>query len=290
MSLQHVLSAVRELMLSADKELPSLPAEREELYSRWFPNLNSAELEDLAKIQPDRLGIYRKTIFNGEGSTLSLHLPMTLTRLKQHGHFPAALARELHKKFPWKSNKSIDLLRGFKEFLRSELAPVVALSPEILDLCEIETLSLLIRRAPDDLVEAVRAKNPEILESLTVAQLLETKFIIPRHVCFAEFSFDVVGAHKHYRENKKTLPEIIERRQCFGVGARNASQYVRWINVPEAIWKCLQNAQAAASQPLGELAEIIVESECPDKSEQEAFIFFASILAAYINSGLVVIP
>ena len=254
------------------------------------------EVEDLAKIEPKKLGMYTMTIFNGEKSGLNNHFKMTLALLKRHWdklsdrpYNEFELVKEIHKVRPWKSNKFRDLAENFKIYLLEDEDKFTKEISELFDTVTFETTVMDTRRHLN--TGGLEAKDSLALaeiSQMTVPDLLALSYQMPAYNHFLNFSHDMV-ATKNYFKKEKELPEEILKTNQFAICSRNIKMISRWTAVPELLWSNLKDHKRNASKELAELADIADELFPDIENEKVLFSKFIEQIAALVNHGAIVL-
>ncbi len=295
MSLASVLSAVREIMLD-ELPLPESAEARLQFFEQRFPGLSPEEREDLSKIRPEGFRTYTGTIFSGERSVLRNLFPITFAELArayaQHFGEPLdtfELAKDLHRKHPWKGNATVGLTTKFVEYLTIDRTDLKNLVPWLSDLSELEQLSVFISRSPDEACDSREGIHLTTLQSLSVGELLEISFAIPSAVVFKRFSWDVLTLRDYYYANDRALSSSLPRACTLpAIGARTRTLNVRWEVVPDALFSHLSLLPRASEFPLAKLAECYA-SGTSEQDEMRVFQEFFTQLIRLETIGAVVI-
>lgn len=241
MGLHQVLSAIRTLILDSE-QLPVTYDERNETYAQWFPDLTSAEREDLAKIPNEKLQIYTATIFTGESKIIQNHFKLTLKAL-----IPAweavynepwkrvPFTRKIHSVRPWKSYETQAFVNSVRDALCHDLPELLQHTPAISDFARLEALAVEIKRAPDIEQQFASAVPLEALQSFTVDELLSLQVHVQpasRTLTLARDIIPVyVAFHRDGIEPELTLPET----ETHVIGSRTPENLLRWTRVPAGI-------------------------------------------------------
>jgi len=178
MGLPDVLSAVRQLILDGI-DLPACAGDRQKLYAIRFQGLSADELEDLAQMDPARLGLYTRSIFAAEGRMLTSYFPLTLHLLKRgwpHGIYSAReLAHRIHGVAPWRGIHSPSLGTCLGEFIQHGRAWTIEPMPYIEDVYRYEQASLEIRKAPNEDPRPHGVERLRDAASVSVEEMLSWK-------------------------------------------------------------------------------------------------------------------
>ena len=290
MALAGVLSAIRTLILDVD-QFPSDVASRQKKYCSLFPELTQTEIEDLAKIEPDRIKTYTTSIFAGEANILKNHFKVTLALLTNI--WPKVyseelnytqLTRKLHNLRPWKSNLTVDLASNFYQFLLNDVPELIEASNILQHIADLELTTLEIRRAEDDSNE-VSVVHPYVFdENLQVSEFLSLNFSVPSCVRLKKYPYDVVQIYKEFNLEKREPAANLPEQLTFALGSRNQKKFVRWKVVPEVIFDALKLKSSAT---LSELAEVFVSASNTEQSEAEVFAQFLELVAALNRAGII---
>lgn len=291
MSLAAVLSAVRVLIL----DCPNLPESydaRIDFFNQNFSSLEKNEIEDLAKIAPEKLSIYTQTIFAGEKSVLSNHFPLTFALIKSKFDSKTdffELVKDLHLKRPWKSHLTAGLVKGFVEYLEFDRPDILEKIPEISEISKLERLSLQISRKKTE--ETTNTLPIEDISKLTVAELMEIPCKLAETIKLQNFSFDTASYRQLFLDNEHKLPETaIEKKSIFTIGSRNKWHNVYWNHLSKNVFEFLKENEKN-SFSLGELATSYLEGEDQNRSEEELFQSFIQLFSTLLEDGaLIIIP
>ncbi|MEZ4753007.1 MAG: hypothetical protein R3A13_01690 [Bdellovibrionota bacterium] len=294
MALAGVLSAIKELVLDAPT-LPDSLTDRQALYADRFSSLSKEEIEDLAKIDPEKLGIYTMTIFKGEKSGLNNHFKMTLGLLKRNWsklnstpYNEFELVKQLHKVRPWKSNKFRDLAENFKIFLLEDQPKYKENIPELSDVLSYETTVMDTRRFKNAGLEAKDSLQVKALSEMKVPDLLKLHYQVPSYNHFLQFSYDIISAGI-YQKKEKTLIQTFNQGNQFAICSRNIELITRWTELPEVFWNTLKSNERSKNYELSELADLADEIMPDAKNEEELFANFFAYIAKLVERGAVII-
>ncbi len=295
MPLANFLSAVRELILDTDTFADNLD-DRVADYTTRFPALSPEEIQDLAKITPDRLKIYTSTIFHGEKSTLLNHFACSFACLAKYWEeayrrkfSEVGLVRALHRRYPWETNQTITLANNYVRYVAEALTEIQNVCPWIVDLTNLELLSLITKREHSD-VEARDSLQEDELLQLTVEEILSLKAQIPEYVHFEQFSYDVIEVIRsfHQKSSIDTVPTT--KNPVSAICGRNQKLYPRWAKTDIRLHDWLRDRRQKAQIDIEELADFFLNSIAdPADSEEEVFILFLRTLTSFINAGILVI-
>lgn len=289
MALPAVLTAMRQIILDLE-ELPASPEARLKLYRKRFPDLSPHELEDLSKIENNGFKTYTTSIFQGEKGVIFNHFPVTLNILQSHWENvrgtpfkPFELARQLHRRYPWKSYTTEALLQNFVSFVQTDLKNIEALAPGISEMARFEYLIFEIKRAPDDNLGDVL--TVEQLNALTVEQALALKLFIRANVRFDEFRYDVLGARRSYLRQKSTITAL-SPLHCLLIGGRNGAHLVEWVVAEPHIYRFIKENPRSHPLNLEDLAACVVEHSVKS-AQEETFVEFLSVVVELMRCGLI---
>lgn len=296
MSLSDVLTAVRKLILDPI-DLPEDAEARRADYSSRFPKLKAEEIEDLAKMDPRRIRTYTDSIFSGQTSILEDKFEITFAVISaclesqfKEKFYPFDFVRAVHAARPWLDNATEALGRNLIEYLKNDRPEIIAAAPEVLDAAEIELASLLVIRAPNDIVSARDSLKRAELEALPVARLMEVEMIVPSYVQLRKFEFDAPSLRRAFYDGGKKLPEKrIEKRPVLAAAGRNYEFFVRWRELSQPVFDLLSELQRSVPTPLEELAAAVTDTLPPETDEVEAFRAFYVQASDLAESGIIIL-
>lgn len=287
MALAAMLSALRTLILDL-RELPSEAEARRALYAHIFPELSAPEVDDLVKIDPQKLGIYSTSIFTGEGKLLEAKLPMTWEALRRcwetcFHERPTyqQMARRLHALHPWRSNRTEDLVEGALEFIGTNIPLSDWRRLEIVALANLERDRFYAARRIPNLPSICLPL--EELTKLTVSELLAARCFIPSTTLLSEFDYAVLKARDAFRHNKEFLP-LIPMHTCV-VTSRATDNSVHCTEVPAPVLALLQRVGANAYVSVEDLAITFTATLGGDQNESQQFAQFFDFLLTLIEQG-----
>lgn len=296
MALAQFLSAVRVIILDLN-EIPSEFSERQTQYSKLFPTLTKEEIEDLAKISPDRFKTYTSSIFHGETGILDNHFKLTLKLLKNSWReifsFKCSeylLVKDLHKFRPWNSNKTYAFAKNFVDYLSYDVSAIKANFPQIIEAANLELLGLEVKRAPDFGLMPHDSIQAQDLSDFSIERLLELRCQLPTYLRIAKLSYDLLPAWDAVRNADEKFPDQIEWRDCFVVGARNRENLGQWLEIKKSIYDLFSNALQSKSEiSLAQLAESFMTESNPNLSEAELFTQFMILMRDFLEYGVLII-
>jgi hypothetical protein len=286
MALPAVLSAFRQLVLDGI-DLPDTPAGRASLYKSRFTGLSPEEVEDLSKMEPERLALYTTSVFSAEGGILKSAFPLSLAIIEakwseSRGKFsPAKVARLVHKAAPWRGIHSMSLGESFGVFVRQECAEILESNPELGDAIRLEQATLEIRRAPN---EEVPAQSPKVLERLShlqVEALLEREVFIPNLIRSLTLGYDIIPVRRDLIESGR-LSEC-SKKDAVVVGARPQEYGVLWVETNPHIAAFLSERRGGCVS-LGQIAEVFLDG-VQQSTDEEAFRAFYALVHELIGVG-----
>ena len=286
MALQAVLTALRQLILD-ETSLPNSIEERVKLFKSRFVGLSEDEIQDLAKMPPQRLGVYTHSVFTAEGNILQGAFPLTVAALRSWwpsawGPFSTfALARRVHSRAPWRGIHSMSLGRSLLTFIDAECSEAAARFPWLEDGARYEQATLEIRKAPNESIAPQPMSVLQEISHLTVEALLGTPVYVPSLLHSLSLKYDVIPLRRQVADGG-LLSECLRREQVV-VGARPNDYGVAWIEVPEPVSETLCRCRGG-SAAIGVLAEAYLSQSAAD-TEQEAFSAFCSMLRDLVSSG-----
>jgi hypothetical protein len=294
MALSEFLSAVRVLIMDMDA-LPETVEERREQYSKLFPSLSVDEVSDLSKVPPEKFRQYTSTIFYGERGMVSNHLPISLKVMQESWQEVFgrpfrlySVIKELHRAFPWKSNRTIEFVKNFERYVNSEeLTSLVEREPSLPDLVRLEMAALRIKRFPDEELSSRDSLAREKIAALTVEELLSLHCCVPESAEFLEFNYDVVSTLSYFRANGRQLPEEIKRRRVWAAGGRARSLFPGFVEISEKEKAFLSSLPRKIPMTLEELAGGVVSQE-EGESEEEVFARFLELVVSLGDVGAVI--
>jgi len=288
MALAAVLSAMRELILDIDS-IPYIESDRQTSYANWFPDLAPEELEDLAKIPPKKLKIYTATIFTGESSVFKNHFKMTIKILdkawQELNLSPLNLVqftKLVHKKRPWKSYQTQNLVDNFQQVIANDLPDLIQAYPYLPDLALVEATAVKIKRKPDTDQTKNAVTLSEILDK-TVQELMSLKLSVKPSCHFLTLNFDVYNSYYMFYTKQVGFNEP-EESLNYVLGSRNSDNEVRWTRVSQAIFDLLKTQREVL---LGTLAEAFL-SDCPsDAALEDNFQEFIKLVVLLENNAAI---
>ncbi len=293
MALAAVLSAMKDLILIAP-ELPNEQSERLVYINKTFPALSDSEAEDLAKINPDKFKIYTHSIFSAERDLIARNFSMTIEYLKRYWQESFGqsfdllrLAKDLHKKKPWKSSTSVDLGKIFLEFLNEDCYAILSKAPFLTELADMELSLRISRRSPDDQIMPHDSADISTLTSMTVEEILNLNYLIPSNVQFKEFNYNLIAARSAFITDR-LLPEDIETKKIYSSLSRNRDAYQRWSEYPQEVYLALTSQELQKPYSLSILAEEFLKSSDGSKSEIDLFKEFIAIIVHSSEAGTIV--
>ncbi len=293
MALAAVLSAVRELILETDR-IPEDEFGRRAEYRERFPALSPLEIEDLAKIVPQKIRTYTSTIFNGEKNILRDLFSGTIALLKSQWKkcygTPFDLfefTKDLNRKCPWHGNATVVLAEGLVRYIQEHRPEIVREAPEILDIMKFELFSMKIRRLAEARHEQVLSSR-DSLSKLTVAELMALRFKLNPPYAFVRFDHNVIGElQSYYRDD--FFPAVLERRPQYSVVSRNSHNRLRWRELSAQLFEFLNSIGPSESRTLEELALVFAALNPTLPSEQELFTGFITLILGLMDDGVVVV-
>lgn len=293
MALSGVLSAMRELLLDYE-ELPATVEARKETYREWFPELQTEEIEDLAKIPAEKIKIYTGTIFQGEASVVKNHFAATLEIVSRNWkditgqNFDAyRFIRRMHKSRPWKDTTTNGLLENVQEHLREDIPQIGEKEPAIYDLSRFEYERLQIKRSPDETPGIRESLSRADLINFTVEELLSLIMIRSTTSKLESFSYDVVDAfHSFYKSG--SLSEEIAEKTVYAAGARDREQLARWYTCDSSLFSFLSSLAPGEACTVEQLAAFFLEN-LTEKTQEEVFQQFILTLADLNDCGIIIL-
>jgi hypothetical protein len=292
--LAETLSALRQLILD-DIELPPEHAARRALYGSLFPKLDGETLDDLARMEPQRLGVYTRSIFSGERGLLTSHFPLTVAVLQRFAEETTGkkldlyeFVRGLHSRFPWNGNSTDSFAKNFaadtaERFFRGEV-PL-----EARECSRFELARLRAARSEDSPLFQFPKPDPEAISRLTVDELLDTKAGVPSGVRFELFEIDAAALYDEFREAEKTLPAgPIERHDTAIVISRSRSFSLFATALSRPVYDFLSRVPADELFALEELAEAFAGEEAA-ADENRLFREFFQLVALLESRGAIVL-
>lgn len=237
MALPQFLTAMRQLIVD-ETELPSDAAERRRWMRAQFADLSASEVDRLLAMPPERVEVYRHTIFSGMRGQAEAYLPLATAMIERARRSIAPpklgaadkgapdnecgdrvdepdplelfeLMRDMHRRMPWRSHSSRELARNFQAYMQRDHQPLLEAWPMITDLLEYEATGLEVYFAADvdeALWQPLTREDFDALLALEVGELLETPVLCPAFVQVRNFAHDVAGMNSHWLEHE-SLPE-----------------------------------------------------------------------------------
>lgn len=290
MALQHVLSAMRTLILDTET-IPADVSARTVAYQNWFPELSAHETEDLAKIQPEKLKIYTATIFTGEAKIVRNHFKMCTAILESawpavynQAFRPGLFARKVHSLRPWQSYETQAFVNTVRDVLCQDLPGLLEHTPALADLARLEALVVEIKRHPDEALRDGRLGMQEVFAS-TVEDLLALNVHVPGSHRFAAFDFDVVSSFQRFHGNDRKLAVPETASKTYAIGYRSAGNQARWHVISESFYAALATHAVVS---LSEIAGQFVAAY-PDTAEADLFALFIEELRALLERQAIVL-
>lgn len=294
MALAAVLSAIRTIIL----DVPDIPAgeqDRRVSYRVLFPELSVEEVEDLAKIPPQKLFIYTRSIFNGESDLIAHHHPFTCALVERawqkhrRGEFKLRnLVRAVHAKHPWKTKWTEGLIESFGRYLADSASEFGDLRNQITEAAAFERHIFYARRCADAAAKGGVTVDRKRLASLTVGEVLSLGWYIPATTTFQTFTYDVPAAYAYFQSHQGRLPNLIAQRKAFLMFGRDGRHAARWREIPEQLFSYFSK-ESRGEGTLDAVAERFVQTLPPGLSEQESFVQFITFGVDLIEAGLVVV-
>lgn len=293
MALAAVLSAMRSIILDA----PALPSDenaRRNFYREQFPGLSECEAIDLAKMQPERLTIYTRSIFSGEAGILKNYFRMTVAAIERAYQRQGRLLKlrdfvqAMHKVFPWKTKTTEGLVESFERFLAHPASELGDQRELIRELAAFERQVFFARRLPLNEYEPGQGLRIDELRTRTVGDLLTLHWKLPTTTALGAFHWDIPSAQAAYKQSGN-LPEMIDEREVRIIFSRDHENYVHWTQVPESVRLYLSSVERK-DDSLGSLAEAFVTS-CPTHSDEaKMFSDFLKLVETLLATGAIVLP
>lgn len=293
MALNTVLSALRSLILDG-VEIPRDPHARRALYQKRFQPLTETELEDLVIIPPEKLQIYTNTVFSGHRSTLLMHFPVTYALLatrcgKTFDGF--RLVQELHAEQPWQGNATLTLARSFVDFLSSLNSRYRKAAPEAPDVAQMECLALEIARGFNPSDTGMALLTPEEKGALLVEELLGLPVLLPENLRYFHSCFDVLSFRSAYFERNGSIPDRPATvKNCFYIGGRDPSHFVRWTEVSPPVYKLLTGHRPGDTILVDDIASAFLEGQASESTEDELFQQFMAMFMQLERYGICFLP
>jgi len=296
MTLNHVLSAVRELILDQETTSDTFDHRRTE-FAKRFPQLEQKEIDDLAAIAPERMQVYTELIYNGELSMLRWVYPITfavLTRLKQLEGEPSlerqyffGIVRELHRFRAWRSDSSRLLAGNFQDFMIESKPDLQQAWPGLLDIIDYEKTAVDVFYAPD---VPHREMTLSQLEAFSVGELLDLPVFMPGFVALRKFQYDVLPLGVQWRDEGKIPGHLPGRSDNQAVCGRDVETLMpRWLAVDKAAHHALRQLSSAESLTLNDVAGVYLEAQTwpEDQTEEIQFQRFFQALVEWISAGVI---
>lgn len=274
MALADVLSAIRVLVMDGES-LPRDLEARKVFCERKFPALSAEELEDLARMDPERLAIYTRSIFIQESRMLERHFPATVEVLRELWKdvlFSTldlrALVQDLHHKVPWRTPHTKDFGANFVEYIETHLGPLVHIKKDLSHLARVELARLEVRRELDehDFKGAAEAQH---LAQLSVESLLSSTVKIPHAVRILRIPQPAAGEESvpsqcGFTTYATHAARAFESDALVMSRTRDLLVKTGWVTAGTGTW--LESFTRPGQATIGEMAERFVEnvSESPE--------------------------
>lgn len=292
MPLANVLSALRILILDGEaSKLTSVS--REQYLSSRLPQLTAEELADLIKIPADKLAIYTRSIFAGEGQLLQRKLPATWALLREI--WPScfgesinhiAVARKLHQFKPWDSRKTESLVQHYTEFIRKCILPGSGKwQPLLFDTLQFELATFWLYRSPEVPDLGQNQKNLTALEEITVEELLSLSCALSKNVAFLALQHRFVPGAANL--SQRVTSENFKLEPQYLVGARAADNHVTWLELTLPVFQKLRSIHPRGNVQIAELAQVFLADERSFESETAQFKEFMQFFAELISIGFI---
>lgn len=298
MPLQEVLSTIRQVVLD-DLPLSENFEERKRYFYDRFPGLTVEEIEDFAKIPPERFKLYTGTIFRGERSVLVKHLAITFALLDnfwrknhQRAFDTFSFVKDMHQKRPWKNTTTEGLVECLMYYLSEDLSHICQAIPELIDVARLEESSLKVARFRDGMLDSRTGLKISDLETLTVHKLLQLQFGIPQYTKLEHFSYNVVFLREQFYQGRNLVE--LQRQDIWAVAGRDASLRVRWVVLPEEIARYVSANTRDQLLEVSQFADWFVENSAGQENdaridETELAVNFISLLLRLADAGVVVL-
>jgi hypothetical protein len=293
MPLANVLSALRILILDHDTVPPNFTARRDYLQQR-LPQLTNSELADLIKIPADKLAIYTRSIFAGEGQLLQRKLPATWELLREiwpscfgEAANHMAVARKLHQFKPWDSRKTESLIEHYAQFIEKCIMPDCGeLAPLLLDTLQFELATFWLYRSSESLASNRNDFTPASLAALTVEELLRTTCSFSKNVSFLELHYRFVPGSANLSQ-RVTEQKFRQQQPQWVVGARAPDQRVTWLELTRPLFKELRSLHSCGKAQIAEIAEAFLADGREFDSETAQFKAFMQFFAELRATGFI---
>lgn len=291
MPLNHILSAVRQLIL--DESTPDISERgRCQYLAERFPDLTESEVNDLAEIPPDRMGVYTRLIFNGERTMLKWVYPVTFAALHRIDADVDEfnLMRDLHRHRPWTSQSSRELADIFQDYVVHRRLDWQSACPALLDLIESEKTSLQVFYALDF------PHNPIDIAQwnrFSVGELLEQPVIIPPYIALRTFACDIVEFTRRYRREDSLPDDWPAMTTTHAVCSRDPETLMpRWLTLSDPAFCALSAITPATPTLANDLAQHYIEAATPElrADEQALFQSFFTFLSQASGIGAIAQP
>lgn len=290
-----MLSAMRELILDGPLPAGDISLRRASL-ARRFPDLDRAEIDDLAAIPPERIHVYTRLIFNGERATLRWAFPMSLAAIRRMlgvaddaAAVNAAdfeLVRDVHRRRPWHSASHRALAANFQTYVLRHRPDLTTQWGGLVDLVDYERTDVDIFYAND--VPHVQC-DVERLAAMTVGDLMDVLVIRPSYAALRKFNVDVPALAARWRR-EQTLPIPLPPPQPTLVAAGRDPQTLQpsWISLTPPAHAALQQVPAGMTVRLNAAASAYLDTLPADtrRDEQRAFQQFFEQLCRWFSAGV----
>ncbi len=296
MTLNHLLSAVRELLLDEETKAEAIDNRRAEIAKR-FPQLEKTEVDDLATIAPERMRVYTELIYNGEVSMLRWVYPVTfavLSRLMKieddanaRRTFFFDLIRKLHRFRAWGSDSSRLLAANFQDFFIETKPDLQKSWPGLLDIIDYEKTSVDVFYALD---VPHRAMAVTQLSTLSVGELLDLPVFVPACVAMRKFQHDVMQLGAQWRDEDKLPDHLPSRSENLAVCGRDVQSLMpKWLTMDGAAYDTICHVSSAGYMTLNGVAAIYLQKQSwPDEQTEEIqFRRFFQELVTWFSAGVI---
>ena len=299
MALPDFLTAFSRIVLETRADWPADAPTRERRMRAIFPDLGPDELARLAAMPPERLEVYRHTIYSGIRSQLLAAIPASLAALDQasretgrDGFDLYAELPKLQRLTPWPNHSTRRLLRGFQTYLAVQYPDDLLRFPCIADLVEMECTATEVFLAPDP---AHRPLDPDTLRAWvtrSVGELLEAPAFLPPHAALRRFTCDAPALRDAWRRDQRwPSPWPPPEEAHYAAGRHHLSLAVRWTRLTPPQADTLAALALVGPFTLGQLADACAERDPavwgdPSEPEQAFQRYFAWALSLFENGVL----
>jgi hypothetical protein len=282
MALAEFLKAFKDIIV-ANQNLPESQTERFDLFRSRYPALSELEVEDLAKIPPNRFGIYTGTICRGEANILANRFPVTFAGLrsfylacKTQPFNSFLLLVELNQQYTWKSYQTNELADNFVAYVQKLVSAECAehqCFQWIPEMADFEGRLVKIKKSKNILDQVFF--NWQQLTNLSVQECLKLQIRTSVDAIQIRANYDLPSIQKSFRSNDKCLPTLISKNPSFVWIGRNQRLFSRAKRV-EAAENEFLSSTLCKPRNLEEYCSVLLESQ-PELATQPELLFSNSL-------------